>query len=101
MLKGLVEVRGRLTSLNGSHIHGVRREELVDRAVKAAKLPPPATTDAKSAGAQPPTPSRPTHAGRTPSIGENKAIVELDRRVAELEKLIGANNAAHDEVGLS
>ncbi|KIO20564.1 hypothetical protein M407DRAFT_220326 [Tulasnella calospora MUT 4182] len=97
MLKGLVEVRGRLTSLSGTHIHGVRREELVEKAVRAAKPPPPSSADPKSTGAQPPTPSRPTHAGRTPSIGENKAIVEMDRRVAELEKLIGANNAAHDE----
>ncbi|KAG8990803.1 hypothetical protein FRB90_001606 [Tulasnella sp. 427] len=95
MLKGLVEVRGRLTSLSGNHLHGVRREELVEKAVKAAKIPPPAGTDAKSGQQQ--APVRPTHVGRTPSIGENKAIVELDRRVAELEKFIGATTTVHDE----
>ncbi|KAG9007096.1 hypothetical protein FRB94_014664 [Tulasnella sp. JGI-2019a] len=90
MLKGLLDVRGRLAGLNGGY-GGARRQDLVERVVSAGR--------AVAKPLQPASPEKQTDgASKSMAVsGEAKTLKEMDQRVAELEKLIGANNATIDE----
>jgi len=78
-------VRGRLAGLSG-----IRRQELVERAVSAGR---------SNTASLPVTSEKQIEAsGKAASVsGETKTLKEMDQRVAELEKLIGANNTTIDE----
>lgn len=91
MLKGLMDVRGKLTGLSAGYVGG-RRHDLVEKAVNAGR-----TIGDKSSS--PATPERQTGSTKAAaSSGESKTLKEMDHRVAELEQLIGSNNASMDEV---
>ncbi|KAG8884454.1 hypothetical protein FRB97_004228 [Tulasnella sp. 331] len=91
MLKGLLEVRGRLKGINGGY-SGIQRQELVKRATSTGK-------SKAHIQARPVTPEKQIgSSGKSAAVaGEMKTLKDMDQRVAELEKLIGANNATIDE----
>ncbi|KAG8900465.1 hypothetical protein FRB99_006034 [Tulasnella sp. 403] len=89
MLKGLVEVRGRLSNLGGLHIAGTKREGLVEKAVAAGKIDHQRKSSTQSVERQP-------TGGKAP-LPDSKTLVELDHRISELEKVMGSNNTALDE----
>ncbi|KAG8853511.1 hypothetical protein FRB96_008113 [Tulasnella sp. 330] len=91
MLKGLLEVRGRLKGINGGY-SGIQRQELVKRATSMGK-------SKAHIQARPVTPEKQIgSSGKSAAVaGEMKTLKDMDQRVAELEKLIGANNATIDE----
>lgn len=91
MLKGLVEVRGKLGVLSGGQMGGTKRTDLVEKVVKTGRITHEKPSPSKQV-------DRPTHAPRSASIGDNKTLVDLDHRLSDLEKVIGSSTATVDEV---
>lgn len=89
MIRDLVGVRGRLEKLSSRKEGRERLIELITMAQASGTLAPSPGTDLSgtAAGAQ-----------ALPASDETAVLAEIDKRVGELEKLVGSSSAALDEV---
>lgn len=88
LLRGLVDVRGRLERINDIK---TGRGKLVNAVIDGGRpgLPDTAPVDSTSVG------------NRTESQVNPQDLAELDERVGELESVIGSSSTSLDEVGYS
>jgi len=91
LLRGLTEIRQRLHTLGSSTEMARTSQKLLSRVTSSAS-PTPASTTANG-----------TESGdrvrNEQSTSEAETISSLDRRLGELETVVGASNATLDEVG--
>jgi len=88
LLRGLVDVRGRLERINGTK---TGRGKLVSAVIDGGR---PGLLDTA------PTDSTSTGKGADRQVGPQD-LAELDERVGELESVIGSSTTSLDEVGYS
>ena len=86
LLRGLVDVRGRLEKINGTR---TGRGKLVNAVIDGGRLGLPNAN---------PTDSTPVGKGAERQINPQD-LAELDERVGELESAIGSSTTSLDEVG--
>lgn len=88
LLRGLVDVRGRLERINDIK---TGRGKLVNAVIDGGRpgLPDAAPVDSTSVG------------NRTESQVNPQDLAELDERVGELESVVGSSSTSLDEVGYS
>lgn len=87
MIRELLGMRGRLDRLNNRK----GRERLIELLTTAQ------TSNSASAGVAPE--GSVNVGGATPKPDDMSALAEVDRRVGELEKLVGSSSATVDDVG--
>lgn len=99
IMRGLVEIRGKLEGLGSSASTGGTGTNALNRALDSVRAKP--TTE------QPSSPGTDNAPKETDSLAdknqpekasETKILAELDQRLVELEKVVGASNATLDEV---
>jgi nuclear migration protein JNM1 len=87
LIRGLVDVKGRLQKISkvkegrGRLVSAVMEEEQVPEPAKVETKPKPSSSEEKVVGV--------------------RNVVELDRRVGELETVVGSSSTTLDEVSLS
>lgn len=86
MIRDLVGVRGRLEKLSSRKEGRERLIELITMAQASGALAPSPATSGTATDVQ------------RPSSDEMALLAEIDKRVGDLEKLVGSSSAALDEV---
>jgi nuclear migration protein JNM1 len=88
LMKGLVEVKTRIEKLNAAR---ERHTRLVQGVIK----------EPEKKGPSEPAPAPESKDGQdavAPALGSARDMAEIDRRVGELEKIVGGSSASLDEV---